>query len=384
MKITTRIVAVGTAGLLAAGLTTAVLATSASAAGARYTGTPTGTLKITPASGTDQSAINYAASSACPAAADSYYALLFGNGLPDTGQVVTSKTSAGFTAGTPVSGAFQDTPANYAKMNGTTLSGTYDVVMRCTSGLSNTSLGDFVSQLTFSSPTAYTANNSSPTPSPSATSSTSPSPSTSPSATSTATITPTPTTSNTASPGTEKLTLTTSTPDIQPNQPGILDASGTPNTTFILRCYSRPNTTYFDARSVPTATGSVEFRILPGTNTRCFVKYAGRADNDALNSTSIVVNVHTTLSLSTVRNGTRNYTFQGRNLPRLAGQLITLYRVDHNGIEVRTSNLTTDSSGIYRVTRQFTGTGTFKFLVRTSQTLNNAAGHSNVITVTVQ
>jgi hypothetical protein len=95
--------------------------------------------------------------------------------------------------------------------------------------------------------------------------------------------------------------------------------------------------------------------------------------------------VHTTLSLSAVRNsGVRNYTFQGRNLPRRSGQLITLYRIDNSGNEIRTSNLTTDSSGIYRVARHFTGTGTFTFIVRTSQTLNNAAGASNPFRITIR
>jgi hypothetical protein len=178
-------------------------------------------------------------------------------------------------------------------------------------------------------------------------------------------------------------TLSTSTPDIQPNVQGVLTASGlTSNSAYELRCYTRPSTTYFTARSATTsaAATTLEFRILPGANTRCYVRPAG---NESLASNSVVINVHTTLSLSTVRTGVRTYVFQGRNLPRRAGQLITLYRVA-NGQEIRTSNLTTDSSGIYRVTRTFTGTGTFQFKVRTSQTLNNAAGVSNTITVNVR
>jgi hypothetical protein len=179
-----------------------------------------------------------------------------------------------------------------------------------------------------------------------------------------------------------KGTLSTSTPDIQPNIQGILTASGlTPNSVYELRCYSRPSTTYFTARSATTSAGSttLEFRILPGTNTRCYVRPAG---DEANASNSVVINVHTTLSLSAVRTGVRTYVFQGRNLPRRSGQLITLYRIA-NGQEIRTSNLVTDASGIYRVTRTFTGTGTFKFRVRTSQTLTNAPGASNIITVTV-
>ena len=163
---------------------------------------------------------------------------------------------------------------------------------------------------------------------------------------------------------------------------GVLVASGlTPNSAYELRCYSRPSTTYFTARSATTsAAGStLEFRILPGTNTRCYVRPAG---NEGLASNSVVINVHTTLSLSAVRIGVRTYIFQGRNLPRRSGQLITLYRIA-NGQEIRTSNLVTDASGIYRVTRRFTGTGTFQFRVRTSQTLTNAPGASNIITVNI-
>jgi len=194
------------------------------------------------------------------------------------------------------------------------------------------------------------------------------------------TATPTATTSPSAGGG--KGTLSTDTPDIQPNQQGVLLASGlTPNSAYELRCYSRPSTTYFTARSASTsaAESTLTFRILPGTNTRCYVRPAG---NEALASNSVVINVHTTLSLSAVRQGVRTYLFQGRNLPRRSGQLITLYRVS-NGQEIRTSNLTTDASGIFRVTRTFTGTGTFQFRVRTSQTLTNAPGASQLITVNI-
>ncbi|GAC1441171.1 MAG: hypothetical protein NVSMB55_08170 [Mycobacteriales bacterium] len=368
----TRLAAFAVAGCLTAGVTSLALAGTASAAGARYNGSPVGTVNITPSAGTNQSAINYTTSAACPSG-DSYYALLFGNGLPDAGEVVTSKTSAGFSSGAPVKGAFQNTPQFYADKNNTTLSGTYDVVVRCTSGLSTASLGDFQSTITFSSPTAYTASSASP--SPSASASATSSPSATPSATSTATISPT------GGSGGGPLTLSTSTPDIQPNQQALLQATGSPNTTLELMCYSRPNTTYFSARKSPTSTGSVTFTLLPGTNTRCYVRYLGDASQQ---SPSVVVNVHTTLSLSAIKvAGVRTYSFRGRNLPRIAGQLITLYRIDKAGKEIRTSNLTTDSSGIYRVNRTFTGTGTYSFVVRTSQTLNNAAGKSNVYRITI-
>ena len=160
--------------------------------------------------------------------------------------------------------------------------------------------------------------------------------------------------------------------------------SGEPNASVELRCYTRPDTTYFTARGPQTLTssGTFQFIINPGANTRCYARYA---NDETSASATTVINVHTTLSLSAVRQpGVRTYLFQGRNLPRRAGQLITLYRIDSSGNEIRTSNLTTDDSGIYRVTRKFTGTGTFRFIVRTSKTLNNAEGHSSTYTLTIR
>ncbi|GAC1441669.1 MAG: hypothetical protein NVSMB55_10060 [Mycobacteriales bacterium] len=180
----------------------------------------------------------------------------------------------------------------------------------------------------------------------------------------------------------QSLSLSTSTPDIQPTQAGQLTANGQDGQPVELRCYSRPSSTYVTARGPVTLSGgSTRFTITPGTNTRCYVRYAG---DDATASPSVVINVHTTLSLSAVRTAVRTYTFQGRNLPRRSGQLITLYRIDSNGSEIRATNLTTDSSGIYRVSRRFTGSGTFQFVVRTSQTLTNAPGARSRITVSVQ
>ena len=160
-------------------------------------------------------------------------------------------------------------------------------------------------------------------------------------------------------------------------------ATGAANQLYELRCYTRPSTSYVTSRAGSfNADGTpVTFTLSLGRNTRCFIQYATNSSQGA--SPSVVVDVRTVLSLSATRIGIQDYTFQGRNLPRIAGQLITLYRIDADGNEIRTSNLRTDASGIYRVSRLFTGSGTFKFRVRTPQTLNNAAGVSNTITVTV-
>jgi hypothetical protein len=207
-----------------------------------------------------------------------------------------------------------------------------------------------------------------------------PSPTPTPSPSPTGTRSPSPSPSG----GREPLSISTSTPDIQPTQTGVLNVTGSPGGSVELRCYTRPNVDYFTARGPQnlSASGTWQFQITPGANTRCYVRYAG---DETTASPSTVINVHTTLSLSAVRQaGDKNYLFQGRNLPRRSGQLITLYRIDNFGNEVRTANLTTDDSGIYRVARHFTGTGTFSFIVRTSKTLNNAEGQSATYRITIR
>jgi hypothetical protein len=198
----------------------------------------------------------------------------------------------------------------------------------------------------------------------------------SPSATATATATG-------AAPTRSRLQLTTSTPLIRAGTNAELTASGgAPQQSYALRCYTRPSGTYSTARSgaFNTTGAPVHFTLFLGRNTRCFIQYAGTTQGA---SPSVVINVSTVLSLSTVRGGVRTVVFQGRNLPRVAGQLITLYRVDSASNEIRTANLKTDASGVFRVRRTFTGAGTFRFRVRTPQTLSNAPGVSNTITVRV-
>jgi hypothetical protein len=150
-------------------------------------------------------------------------------------------------------------------------------------------------------------------------------------------------------------------------------------------------------QGVAISNGTVEFTVFPGRNTRCYVQYL---NDPSTGSNSAVINVHTALSLSAYRDGVRQYHFQGTNLPRRAGQLITLYRFarkDNNGfcdpaaepgdfngastdpncIGIRTATATTNSSNVWRIDRTFTGSGQFVFVARTSQTLENAAGISN-------
>jgi hypothetical protein len=199
--------------------------------------------------------------------------------------------------------------------------------------------------------------------------------SSSPSAAASSSATPSSSTAPSSSCNQQQLTISLDKTDITPTQPVNVTAHGAPGTTVELYAYSRPNTTYAVVRTdVTDAAGNVVFTVKPGTNTRLYAHYKGGAA--ASDSVSKVINVHTALSLSAYRDGVRKYHFQGRNLPQLAGQLITLYRID-NGTEIRTATVKTNSSGIWRIDRTFSGSGTFTFVARTSQTLNNAAGRSN-------
>jgi hypothetical protein len=197
--------------------------------------------------------------------------------------------------------------------------------------------------------------------------------------------------------------LSTDTPDIKPGQEGRLHATGQTGRELQLFCYSRPSTTYVQVRpsepgqGVAISNGAVDFTVFPGRNTRCFVQYVNDVSSA---SNSVVINVHTALSLSAYRDGVRRYHFQGTNLPRRAGQLITLYRyatrgtnkycdphpvpgdltgasTDPNCVGTRTATAFTNSSNVWRIDRTFTGSGRYVFAVRTSQTLTNAAGVSN-------
>ncbi len=87
------------------------------------------------------------------------------------------------------------------------------------------------------------------------------------------------------------------------------------------------------------------------------------------------------LSLGAVRTGTRRYVFQGRSAPHTAGQVITLYRLQPGGNEIRTATGYTDASGAFHISRAFPEGGRITLRVRTSPSLDNAAGVSNPVTV---
>jgi hypothetical protein len=183
-----------------------------------------------------------------------------------------------------------------------------------------------------------------------------------------------------------------------PTQASTVFVHGSPNQAVEVYAYSRPNTTYSVVRSGTTnAAGNISWTVTPGGNTRLYAHYAG--GSTSTDSTTTVITVHTSLSLSAYRDGVRKYHFQGTNLPRRAGQLITLYRyatgpnLDQYCVPTAESDTTVKSDGschaiitsqaktgpnnTWRIDRVFKGDGKFYFVVRTSENINNGRGHSN-------
>ena len=212
-----------------------------------------------------------------------------------------------------------------------------------------------------------TAASATPAPAPTAAPTATPTATTRPTASPTVTVTP-------SQPAARKLTIVVRKSVFKPGIVARVTVTGTAGSAIELRAYSRPSTTYkVVRRGIVGANGTIVFDVTPGTNTRLFAVVTGFP---ATASGSAVIDVQTALSLTVVRKGARSYTFQGRILPRRAGQLITLYRVV-NGRRVIAAQIKTDSTGTYRIERRFTGSGTFAFLTRTGQNLTNAAGESD-------
>ena len=183
-----------------------------------------------------------------------------------------------------------------------------------------------------------------------------------------------------------------------PTQTSTIRVHGAPNKAVEVYAYSRPSTTYSVVRSGTTdGAGDISFSVTPGGNTRLYAHYAGATASS--DSATTVITVHTSLSLSAYRDGVRKYHFQGTNLPRRAGQLITLYRyakganhdqycvptaesdtsaqADNGCRAVIVSQTKTGSNNQWRIDRTFNGNGQFYFVVRTSENINNGRGHSN-------
>ncbi|MDT7538654.1 MAG: hypothetical protein QOI82_2239 [Actinomycetota bacterium] len=144
-----------------------------------------------------------------------------------------------------------------------------------------------------------------------------------------------------------------------------------------LYAYSQPNTTFGVVRTATVgATGVVTWTIAPLTNTKLYAQTRGAG---GIPTPYVVVNVATGLSLSAQRTATRTYVFSGRSIPaRTGGLVISLYRYTDATHQVLTAQTRANpQTGNWSLTRAFSGTGTFTFVVRTGRDLQNAPGTSN-------
>jgi adhesin/invasin len=189
---------------------------------------------------------------------------------------------------------------------------------------------------------------------------------------------PSPSPSSTSSPSPTCTTASTllSTAFIYAMETANVTVTAARGSTVDLYAYTRPTTTYAVVRSgVVAANGTISWGIRPPRNTRLYAQQRGCPAGN-----QVVLGVRTTLSLSAVRNGTRNYTFSGDSLPaRPGGLIVSLYRIDPSGVQTLTSQVRASATtGEWILTRQFTGTGKFGFVVRTGADLQNAPGSSRV------
>ncbi|MBK5306736.1 MAG: hypothetical protein JJD92_08630 [Frankiaceae bacterium] len=187
---------------------------------------------------------------------------------------------------------------------------------------------------------------------------------------------PSPSPSPTGTPGCTTASTLLGTAVISAMETAKVTVSAAAGSTVDLFAYTRPLTTFTIVRTgVVSGNGTISWDIRPPRNTRLFAQQRGCAPGN-----QVVLGVRTTLSLAAFRNGTRNYTFSGDSLPaRPGGLIVSLYRINGDGSQVLTAQVRASATtGEWSLTRQFTGSGTFGFVVRTGQDLQNAPGSSRV------
>ncbi|MCU1591681.1 MAG: LPXTG-motif cell wall anchor protein [Frankiales bacterium] len=154
-----------------------------------------------------------------------------------------------------------------------------------------------------------------------------------------------------------------------------------PNSIVDLFAYSRPSTTFAVVRTETVGTsGVVTWSVSPLTNTRLYAQTRGGSATP-----QVVLGVAPALSLTAARTATRTYVFSGRGIPaRTGGLVISLYRFTDDTHQVLTAQTRADAkTGSWSLTRAFTGTGRFVFVVRTGNDLQNSAGASGLRSVTI-
>ncbi|MCU1690910.1 MAG: hypothetical protein JWM64_1, partial [Frankiales bacterium] len=172
------------------------------------------------------------------------------------------------------------------------------------------------------------------------------------------------------------------TPTLRSGSSSAVRLAGTPGATVDVVAYTRPSTTYRTVRSVVLpASGRAEVVLRPPSNTRLYARQRGCSAGP-----SAVLTVTSTLSLDADRTGPRAYRLAGNSLPKRAGGLpVALYRVQADGSEVLTARTRTDPrTGAWSLSRTFSGTGRYGFVLRSSTDVTNAAGASAVRTVVLR
>ncbi|MCW2681933.1 MAG: hypothetical protein JWM62_3334 [Frankiales bacterium] len=173
-------------------------------------------------------------------------------------------------------------------------------------------------------------------------------------------------------------------PTITATETGGVSVRAEPGSVVDLFAYSRPSTTYALVRTGQVGdAGVAQFGVRPGGNTRLYAQQRGCTADPARDS--VVLSVRPALTIKHSRTGTRSYSFYGTSVPaRPAGLVISLYRVTADGQEVLTSRTRANATnGNWRISRTFSGSGRFGFVVRTAADISNAAGKSNVQSVLV-
>jgi hypothetical protein len=206
-------------------------------------------------------------------------------------------------------------------------------------------------------------------PSDTATATISPSPSSSPSASSTPSATPTATVSPSATCAT---TVDVDADDIYAGDYDTVFGTAPAGRHVDVYAYTRPSTEYRLVRSGPADdNGEFATDVRPNRNTRLYAVAEG-CDK----SPSVVINVHTALSITAKRVGTRTYVFAGKTFPA-RGQVVSLYRVANDGSEVLAARVRAAADGSYSIRRTFSGKGRFDFFTYTGGDLENGEGVSN-------
>ncbi|WP_066951027.1 hypothetical protein [Streptomyces lushanensis] len=119
---------------------------------------PLGTVKVTPATGTDTSGVNLTTSAICPEEAGYLIVKVAGKGFPAEGQNVVGNSEVGIY---PVADAGYEIPLtetmrDYANIAGfKTLEGRYDFTVTCRKAFGETTYGDFTGSIWFTSNTTY-------------------------------------------------------------------------------------------------------------------------------------------------------------------------------------------------------------------------------------